>query len=107
MSQVVKTCSNIFYGIVHIFRRRWEAQDRNETKVERSYIVEEARTLFRENKELVDEQEIRLRMMEAEARLTMAEHYGERRRRSLRKMTDLGLVTILRGMIHIHCILVW
>ena len=105
MSQVVKTYSNIFYGLVHIFRRRWEAQDRNETKVERGYIVEEARTLFRENKELEDEQEIRLRMMEAEARLTMAEHYGERGRRSLRKMTDLGLVTILRGMI--HCILVW
>ena len=78
--------------------RRWEAQDRNETKVERGYIVEEARTLFRENKELRDEQEIRLRMMEAEARLTMAEHYGERGRRSLRKIMDLGLVTILRGI---------
>ena len=73
--------------------------------MERGYIVEEARTLFRENKQLEDEQEIRLRMMEAEARLTMAEHYGERARRSLRKMTDLGLVTILRGMI--HCILAW
>ena len=78
--------------------RRWEAQDRNETKVERGYIVEEARTLFRENKQLRDEQEIRLRMMEAEARLTMAEHYGERGRRSLRKIMDLGLVTILRGI---------
>ena len=105
MSQVVKTYSNIFDGLVHIFRCRWEAQDRNETKVERGYIVEEARTLFRENKELEDEQEIRLRMMEAEARLTMAEHYGERGQRCLRKMTDLGLVTILRGMI--HCILVF
>ena len=87
---------------MHIFWRRWEAQDRNETKVERGYIVEEARTLFRENKQLRDEQEIRLRMMEAEARLTMAEHYGERGWRSLRKMMDLGLVTILRGMIHCY-----
>ena len=75
---------------MHIFWLRWEAQDRNETKVERGYIVEEARTLFRENKQLRDEQEIRLRMMEAEARLTMAEHYGERGRRSLRKMIVLG-----------------
>ena len=77
---------------MHIFWLRWEAQDRNETKVERGYIVEEARTLFRENKQLRDEQEIRLRMMEAEARLTMAEHYGERGWRSLRKMMVLGLV---------------
>jgi len=64
------------YARIFRIARRWEAQDRNETKVERGYIVEEARTLFRENKELEDEQEIRLRMMEAEARLTMAEHYG-------------------------------
>ena len=68
------------YFLRTFFWLRWEAQDRNETKVERGYIVEEARTLFRENKELRDEQEIRLRMMEAEARLTMAEHYGERGR---------------------------
>ena len=45
--------------------------------MERDYIVEEARTLFRENKGLQDEEEIRLRMLEAEARLTMAEHYGQ------------------------------
>jgi len=64
------------YARIFRIARRWEAQDRNETKVERGYIVEEARTLFRENKQLRDEQEIRLRMMEAEARLTMAEHYG-------------------------------
>jgi len=69
-SQVLRLYSKIFR-----VARNWEAQDPNETKVERNYIVDEARTLFRENKDLRVEDEIRMRVMEAEARLAMAEHY--------------------------------
>ena len=61
-----------------IFRvaRAWRAQDRNETKVEQNYMKEEARVLFRRNKNLADPEQIKLHIIEAEARLTMAEHYG-------------------------------
>ena len=69
-AQVLRLYSRIFR-----VARSWEAQDPNETKVERNYIVDEARALFRENKGLQIEAEIRMRMMEAEARLAMAEHY--------------------------------
>jgi len=69
-SQVLRLYSRIFR-----VARNWEAQDPNETKVERNYIVDEARTLFQENKDLRFEDEIRMRVMEAEARLAMAEHY--------------------------------
>ena len=69
-SQVLRLYSRIFR-----VARNWEAQDPNETKVERNYIVDEARTLFQENKDLRVEDEIRMRGMEAEARLAMAEHY--------------------------------
>jgi len=55
--------------------RTWEAQDVNETKVERDYILDEAKLLFRKNKALSDPKEINERIVEAEARLTMAEHY--------------------------------
>eukprot|EP00092_Neocalanus_flemingeri_P012611 GFUD01013592.1.p1 GENE.GFUD01013592.1~~GFUD01013592.1.p1 ORF type:complete len:127 (-),score=26.47 GFUD01013592.1:56-436(-) len=56
--------------------RKWQAQDINETKVERDYILEEAKLLFRKNKNLTELSEIRQRLVEAEARVTMAEHYG-------------------------------
>ena len=39
-------------------------------------MMEEARELFRRNQNLTDKDEIKLHMIEAEARLTMAEHYG-------------------------------
>ena len=39
-------------------------------------MMEEARELFRRNQNLTDKDQIKLHMIEAEARLTMAEHYG-------------------------------
>jgi len=56
--------------------QRWEAQEARETKVQREYILEETRTLFRRNAGLEGREVIRQRIQEAETRLTMAEHYG-------------------------------
>jgi len=56
--------------------QRWEAADPIETRVEREYIVDEARTLFRRNASVKGESQVRERMKEAETRLTMATHYG-------------------------------
>ena len=69
-SQVLRLYARIFR-----VARSWEAQDHNETKVEQNYIIEEAKTLFRQNRNIKSEDEVKLRIVEAEARLTMAEHY--------------------------------
>ena len=70
-SQVLRLYSRIFR-----LARDWRATDPNETRVEQDYIKEEARELFRKNMNLNDEDQIKLHIIEAEARLTMAEHYG-------------------------------
>jgi len=54
----------------------WEAADPIETRVEREYIADEARTLFRRNMHVKGDDMVRERMKEAETRLTMATHYG-------------------------------
>ena len=69
-SQVLRLYARIFRAARH-----WEAQDINETKVERNYIEDTARELFKKNKNLVNPEDIKLSIVEAEARLTMAEHY--------------------------------
>jgi len=56
--------------------QRWEAADPIETRVEREYIADEARTLFRRNMLVKGDDMVRERMKEAETRLTMATHYG-------------------------------
>jgi len=55
--------------------RNWKATNPTESLVERDYIQTETRDLFRRNAGLTNEVEIRERLREAEARLTMAEHY--------------------------------
>jgi len=55
--------------------RNWVATNPAETKVEQDYIREETSELFRRNAGLTSESEIRECIREAEARLTMAEHY--------------------------------
>jgi hypothetical protein len=44
-------------------------------QVERNYITEETKTLFRKNAGIKSSQEANERYREAEARLAMAEHY--------------------------------
>jgi len=55
--------------------RNWKATNPTETMVERDYILTETKDLFRRNVGLTNEVEISERLREAEARLTMAEHY--------------------------------
>ena len=53
----------------------WRAVDPVNTEVERQYILEEAKSLFRANKGVQDATAVREHLREAEARMTMAEHY--------------------------------
>jgi len=55
--------------------RTWVAKSEDQTVVERDYIRDETRRLFRANQHLTSEKEILERVREAEARMTMAEHY--------------------------------
>jgi len=55
--------------------RNWNAINPVETIVERQYIREETMELFRKNANLKDQAAVRECIKEAEARLTMAEHY--------------------------------
>ena len=53
----------------------WQATNPSQTIVEKNYIKDETVRLFRGNKSITDQAEIAERVREAEARLTMAEHY--------------------------------
>lgn len=55
--------------------RGWSAKDPSQTVVERDYIVEETRRLFKLNSGLASAKDVTERLREAEARLAMAEHY--------------------------------
>jgi len=55
--------------------QNWVATNPDNTQVERNYIVEEAKTLFRKNATIRDSTEANERFREVEARLAMAEHY--------------------------------
>ena len=55
--------------------RTWRATDPNETATERQFIADETKTLFRQNRHVQNESQIVEHMREAEARMTMAEHY--------------------------------
>lgn len=69
-SQVVK-----IYKTFIKLSQTWTAKNPSLTEVERNYIKEEARKLFRANKDLQDKHQISEALREAEARLAMAEHY--------------------------------
>jgi len=55
--------------------KTWIAKEPSQTEVERNYIVEETRRLFKANKNLKTTHEISEALREAEARLAMAQHY--------------------------------
>jgi HEPN domain-containing protein len=55
--------------------KNWNATNPNLTGVEKDYIREETRKLFKANITISDKHEISEKIREAEARLAMAEHY--------------------------------
>ncbi|ESN93298.1 hypothetical protein HELRODRAFT_88926 [Helobdella robusta] len=55
--------------------KTWQAVDPTKTEYERQYIKNEARTLFRKNKNLTDQELIKEHINEAEARIEIALHY--------------------------------
>jgi len=63
------------YSRILRLSRSWVATNPLETAVERDYIKAEAVHLFKKNKTITEAVEIKERIREAEARLTMAEHY--------------------------------
>uniref|UniRef100_H3D5N0 LYR motif containing 1 n=1 Tax=Tetraodon nigroviridis TaxID=99883 RepID=H3D5N0_TETNG len=57
--------------------RTWQAQTgaAGDAETERKYIVEEARTLFRQNQQLTDPESIKTCIKECEARIEIGLHY--------------------------------
>merc|ERR1719361_3212529 len=55
--------------------QKWVASNPDNTQVERNYIIDEAKNLFRKNATIISSREANERYREAEARLAMAEHY--------------------------------
>ncbi|KAM7381861.1 hypothetical protein PAMA_012627 [Pampus argenteus] len=58
---------------MRVFRiaRTWQAQSGviNDTEAERKYIVQEARSLFRQNQQMADQESIKRSIEECEARI--------------------------------------
>ncbi|KAK7507651.1 hypothetical protein BaRGS_00001586 [Batillaria attramentaria] len=66
------------YRQVFRLARNWQSASgqASETKEERSYIISEARQLFRKNKSVTDEAAIKEHIRECEMRIELALHYG-------------------------------
>ncbi|XP_029933332.1 LYR motif containing protein 1 [Myripristis murdjan] len=81
---------------MRVFRiaRTWQAQSAvaRDTEVERQYIVEEARTLFRQNQQMTDEETIKKCIQECEARIEIGLHYGNPYPRATH-LPPMGLAT--------------
>nr|XP_020461911.1 LYR motif-containing protein 1 isoform X2 [Monopterus albus] len=64
---------------MRVFRivRTWQAQSgvTSDTETERKYILQEARTLFRQNQQLTDQESIKRCIEECEARIEIGLHY--------------------------------
>ncbi|KAM7370976.1 hypothetical protein PAMP_010482 [Pampus punctatissimus] len=64
---------------MRVFRiaRTWQAQSGviNDTEAERKYIVQEARSLFRQNQQMADQESIKRSIEECEARIEIGLHY--------------------------------
>ncbi|XP_059180797.1 LYR motif containing protein 1 [Centropristis striata] len=64
---------------MRVFRiaRSWQAESRvtSDTSTERKYILQEARSLFRQNQQLTDPESIKKCIEECEARIEIGLHY--------------------------------
>lgn len=72
--QLRKEVLNLYKRILRL-SLTWEAKEPSKTKEERIYILTEARSLFRKNKDVSDERKIRELLAGAEARVEMGIHY--------------------------------
>lgn len=69
------------FQVVRIYKtlirlsQNWTSVNPSLTEVEKNYIKDETRRLFRANKNLENKHDINEALREAEARLAMAEHY--------------------------------
>ncbi|CAH8862877.1 unnamed protein product [Trichobilharzia szidati] len=80
VKSTLKTRSRVLSLYRQIFRlaRVWNAQSgvKEDSIRESEYMKEEARTLFRQNAHLTDEEEIENHIKEAELRIELTLHYG-------------------------------
>ncbi|KAI1307228.1 LYR motif-containing protein 1 [Halotydeus destructor] len=56
--------------------RTWESKNVNNTQSERMYIEKEAKRLFRENRNLTADTDVKKKLNEAYSRVEIARHYG-------------------------------
>ncbi|KAM9832474.1 LYR motif containing protein 1 [Neosynchiropus ocellatus] len=81
---------------MRVFRvaRSWSAQSgvNTDSQTERKYIIQEARTLFRQNQQLTDEASIKRCIEECEARIEIGLHYKNPYPRAT-YLPPLGLAT--------------
>ncbi|KAM3592153.1 uncharacterized protein V6R79_013832 [Siganus canaliculatus] len=81
---------------MRVFRiaRTWQAQSGipSDTESERKYILQEARTLFRQNQQIPDQESIQKCIEECEARLEIGLHYRNPYPRAT-YLPPLGLAT--------------
>ncbi|XP_030256679.1 LYR motif containing protein 1 isoform X2 [Sparus aurata] len=82
------------YTRVFRIARTWQAQSgvTSETETERKYIIQEARTLFRQNQQLTDQESIKRCIEECEARIEIGLHYRNPYPRAT-YLPPLGLAT--------------
>ncbi|XP_030625753.1 LYR motif containing protein 1 [Chanos chanos] len=74
--------------------RGWQAHSMlpHDTQTEKHYITQEARTLFRQNQQITDEQSIRKCIEECEARIDIGLHYRNPYPRPIH-LPPMGLAT--------------
>ncbi|KAF7652605.1 hypothetical protein LDENG_00094460 [Lucifuga dentata] len=81
---------------IRVFRiaRTWQAHSgvRSDTETERKYIVQEARTLFRQNQQMTDQESIKRCIEECEARIDIGLHYRNPYPRPIH-LPPMGLAT--------------
>ena len=81
MKKVMSQPVHIRYQVLKIYKtfirlsQTWTSSVPSQTGIEKNYIIEETRKLFKANKSLTKPHEISEALREAEARLAMAQHY--------------------------------
>ncbi|XP_062298143.1 LYR motif containing protein 1 [Scomber scombrus] len=93
MASTRRTVLSLYMRVFRI-ARTWQAQSgvANDTETERKYILQEARSLFRQNQQLADQGSIKKCIEECEARIEIGLHYRNPYPRAT-YLPPLGLAT--------------